>query len=120
MTIETETTSATTVAARIAGEDIARGDFVTVLNKVVELPSCLWFHSTTDLDPSQPVQYRYMPEEAGQPHKVLEICLPFVYVKNVLGKVTVFDMRRNQLVRLDPTCARQVWKEMKSQENKRK
>ena len=42
MKTTTETNFQTTVAARIAGEDINQGDYVTVLNEIVELPSFLW------------------------------------------------------------------------------
>ncbi|MCM2374113.1 hypothetical protein [Aporhodopirellula aestuarii] len=103
----------TTVAARIAGEDITRGDFVTVFHEMVELPSFMWSCSPISLAPDEPVQFRYMPSNAGVPLKVLEVCLPFVYVKNCRGDVVTIDTRRRQLVLLDHRCGKKVWKKLK-------
>jgi hypothetical protein len=56
MNATTETPSTTTVAARIAGEDINQGDYVTVLNEIVELPSYLWNCSGAALPADEPVR----------------------------------------------------------------
>jgi hypothetical protein len=120
MKVASETTFETTVAVRIAGEDIACGDFVTVLNEVVELPSFLWDCSAVSLSPNEPVRIRYMTDDAGQPYKVIGVCLPFVYVKKHCGAVVAIDTRQRQLVRLDRDCARAVWKKMKSPSRKRR
>lgn len=105
--------SRTTVAARVAGEDIYRGDYVTVLNEIVEMPSFLWCCSTATLPTDEPVRIRYMPENAGQPYKVVAVCLPFVYVKRPKGDVFAVDTRQLQLVRLDRDSGRHVWKQMR-------
>lgn len=99
-----------TVAARVAGEDLQCGDYVTVLNEVVELPSFLWCHSDHSLAPDEPVRFRFTPQNAGNPQKVVGVCLPFVYAENDMGIMTTFDTRRQQLVRLDRKCAKRVWK----------
>jgi hypothetical protein len=109
----TETGFRTTVAARVAAEDIHAGDFVTVLNQIVELPSYLWNCSGTPLSPEEPVRGRYIPLDAGQPFKVLAVCLPFVYVKRTEGGITTFDTRQHQLVRLDHESVREVWNLMR-------
>ena len=114
MKTATTTDLPTTVAARIAGEDIACGDYVAVLNEVVELPSCLWHDCAVSLAPDEPVRIRRMAEDAGQPHKVIGVCLPFVYVETHGGAVVTLDTRQRQVVRLDRACARRVWKKMKS------
>ncbi len=108
----------TTVAARVAGEDIACGDFVTVMHEIVELPSFLWNCSGVSLPPDEPVRIRGVASDAGQPYKVLGVCLPFVYAKAHCGRVVVLDSRQRHLVRLDPTCARAVWAKMRSPANK--
>ena len=118
MKVTTQLDSKTTVVSRIAGEDIACGDFVAVMNEIVELPSFFWSDSAVSLSPDETVSVRYMPRDAGQPFKVIGVCLPFVYVKSCNGAVSVFDMRRRQLVRLDATCSRHVWKHMKSPRRK--
>jgi hypothetical protein len=104
----------TTVASRIAGEDIIPGDFVAVINEILEYPSFFWTCSAVSLAPDEPVRIRYMSDDAGEPYKVIGVCLPFVYVKSYRGAVVVIDTRRRQLVRLSRDCARTVWKDMKS------
>ena len=121
METTTETNYQTTVAARVAGEDIKQGDYVTVLNEIVELPSFLWSCSGSTLPADEPVRIRYMPSDAGQPFKVVAVCLPFVYTKRPKGGTKTFDTRQNQLVRLDPDSGHAVWKRLrKSLKKKRK
>lgn len=102
--------TATTVAARVAGEDIHEGDFVAILNEIVELPSFLWSCSGATLPADEPVRIGYKPNDAGRPYKVVAVCLPFVYTKQPKGEVTTFDIRQHQLVRLDRTRGHAVWK----------
>lgn len=113
MKTKSRASSCTTVAARIAGEDIKRGDYVTVLNETFELPSFLWCCTNSTLPPDEPVRSRYMSREAGQPFKVITVCLPFVYAKRPTGNLYTFDTRRHQLVRLAPESGRSVWKAMR-------
>ena len=113
MKTTTETNVQTTVAARIAGEDINQGDYVTVLNEIVELPSYLWNCSGAALPADELVRIPYKPSDAGQPYKVIAVCLPFVYAKRPKGGVNVIDTRQQQLVRLDPDRSRSVWKQMR-------
>jgi hypothetical protein len=120
MKVTSETQLETTVAARIAGEDIACGQFVTVINEIIELPSYLWSCSSLAIAPDEPIRLRYMPGNAGQPCKVIGVCLPFVYVKKHSGSVTAIDTRQRQLVRLDYDCARAVWKRMRSSSSKKR
>lgn len=114
------TSTETTVARRVAGEDIAAGDFVTVMNDLVELPSFLWACSAISLPAEEPVRIRYMVSNAGIPHEVISVCLPFVYAKTPGGTVITIDTRQRQLVRLDETCARLVWKELKLPSKKKR
>jgi len=118
MKVATQTELKTTVAARIAGEDIACGDFVAVMNEIVEFPSFLWSCTSVSLAPDEPVRIRYVPSEAGQPYKVIGVCLPFVYAKTHRGRVVVIDTRQRQLVRLDQDCAHTVWQTMKASSKK--
>ncbi len=120
MNTTTETYSDTTVAARIAGEDIACGDFVSVLNEIIELPSFLWNGSAISLAAEEPVRIRYAANDAGQPYKVMGICLPFVYVKTPNGAIITMDTRQRQLVRLNKNCALAVWNELTKSRSKKK
>ena len=110
-----ESKNCTTVSARVAGEDIKRGDYVTVLSEILELPSFLWGCSNTTLPADEPVRSRYLPRDAGQPFKVIAVCLPFVYAKCPQGKLITFDTRRQQLVRLDAKTGRSLWKHMRTE-----
>ena len=55
MKATTESRPHTTVATRVAGEDIKPGDFVTTLHEIVELPSFLWSCSELTLPADEPV-----------------------------------------------------------------
>lgn len=100
------------VAARVAGEDIKPGDYVTVLNELREWPSFMWSCSGISLPADELVYIRHMPSDAGELHKVIAVCLPFVYVKQTQGDVFPIDTRQQQLVRLDRATAQLVWKQM--------
>jgi hypothetical protein len=67
----TETNLDTTLAAIVAGEDIARGDFVAVISEIIELPSFLWDACQFALPADQLIRLRRLPEDAGEPHKVI-------------------------------------------------
>jgi len=109
----------TAVAARVAGEDLRPGDFVTVLNTIVEMPSWLWCPTDLPGPIDEPVRSQYMPRDAGQPHKVVAICLPFVYTEPAEGTGTVtFDIRQNQLVRLSQESGQIVWKRHRKRKKK--
>ena len=111
-TTETRSKTVTTVAARIAGEDIAKGDYVTILSEIIELPSYLWDCSGISQPIDELVRLRYLPRAAGAPHKVVAVCLPFVYAKPPKGDLIAFDTRQQQLVRLDRDNGRSLWKQM--------
>ena len=115
-----ENTMATTIAERIAGEDINRGEYITTFNAVIELPSYLWCCSSFSLTPEEPIRFRYVPNDAGTPLKVLSVCLPFVYAQDVQGVIVTIDTRHRQVVRLDRKCARRVWRKLKATSNKKK
>ena len=111
-TTESRSKTVTTVAARIAGEDIAKGDYVTILSEIIELPSYLWNCSGISQPIDELVRLRYLPNAAGEPHKVVAVCLPFVYAKRPKGNLIAFDIRQQQLVRLDRDNGRSLWKQM--------
>jgi hypothetical protein len=101
-------------AATVAGEDIACGEYVSVLNERVDLPSYLWDCCGASLSPHELVSLRFIPENAGQPLKVIAICLPFVYAQAPTGQVATIDTRRMPLVRLNRNCAKVVVKPLPS------
>jgi hypothetical protein len=103
----------TNVVARIAGEDLKPGDFVTVLTEMIELPSFLWCCDSAAAPMDELVRLRYLPREAGEPFKIMVVCLPFVYTKRANGKLTTLDIRKHQLVKLDNMSGKKVWKRMR-------
>ena len=120
MKIKAKSQSEPTVASTVFGEDIACGDFVALLNETVDVPSYLWDSCGTSLSPHELVRLKLIPGDAGQPLKVIEICLPFVYAKMPNGDTTTIDIRRLQLVRLDSQCAKAIWKKQRSKSKKKK
>ena len=113
METTTETNFGTKVAARVAGEDIKPGDYVTALTEIYELPSFLWCCSGGTLAADEPVRSVYKARDAGHPSKVLAVCLPFVYTQQARGGTAIFDIRKHQLVRLDRDTGRKVWKRLR-------
>lgn len=109
-----EAAFSTSVVARVAGEDLKPGDFVTALTEMIELPSFLWCCDSAAAPKDELVRLRYLPREAGEPFKVVAVCLPFVYTKRANGKLTTFDTRKHQLVKLDNVSGKKVWKRMRS------
>jgi hypothetical protein len=103
----------TSVVARIAGEDLKPGDYVTALTEMIEFPSFLWSVDSAATPKDELVRLRYLPRDAGEPFKVIVVCLPFVYTKRANGKLTTFDTRKHQLVKLDNMSGKKVWKRMR-------
>jgi hypothetical protein len=115
MKADVSTTDDTTLAASIAPEDLKCGDFVAVLNEVIEFPSFLWFDvEATRRD--ELVRVRYIPSRSGMPLKVKAICLPFVFVKSPIGESETVDIRNVQLVRLNKRYGKAVWKKVRKQQ----
>jgi len=113
-----------TLARLVAAEDLSCGDFVAVLNEIVEFPSFLWQcdSQTTPLD--EPVRILWRSSDNGLPLRVKELCLPFVFVTRPVGRHLSLDIRQCQLVRLDRRYAKRVWKALsrakKGKANKRR
>ena len=120
METTTKNNFATNVAARVAGEDIRPGDYVTALSEIYELPSFLWCCSGGTLAADEPVRSVYRARDAGQPSKVIAVCLPFVYTEQARGGTAIFDIRKHQLVRLDSATGRTVWKRLRKNLKKKR
>ncbi|MGE4003509.1 MAG: hypothetical protein AB7I48_25255 [Planctomycetaceae bacterium] len=97
------------LASPVAPEDVQRGDFVAVLQEIVEFPPFLWCEATPGSS-QEPVRVRCCPIDPGVPLKVQEICLPFVCATTPLGAPHTLDVRQVQLVRLTRRYAKSVTK----------
>lgn len=102
------TTDSTSVAASVAPEDLRCGDFVSVLNELVDFPSFLWCDSLSRA-PEELIRVRCCALDGGTPLKIKAICLPFVFVKSPRGLPQTIDVRQAQLVRLNKRYAKTVW-----------
>lgn len=109
------------VAKRLAPEDVHPGRFVAVLSVVSEhIPMFLESepHRTGQLEP---VRIRHMPR-SSEPMEVLEVCLPFVLVKQVDGAPLTLDVRRFALAGVSARFGREAFERHKAaqKENKEK
>lgn len=111
--------AATTLAKTLAPEDLRCGDFVTILTKSAEFPSFFWDCTPHYNNDSEVISISFRPEEAGEPLKVTEICLPFVLVKTHKGKVSVIDIRASSLVKLSNAYAKKFCKLARPKKKKR-
>ena len=102
----------------LAPEDVRVGDYVAITQLVVELPSFFWDDSATR-DPSDPVRMPWIPGDGGLPRRVVDVCLPFVFVEEPDGRHCTLDMRRHRLARLSKRYARAALKRM-AKDRKRK
>lgn len=114
MKTDCNSAAAMTMAATVAPEDLRAGDYVAVLNEIVEFPSCCWLELSMH-PPEEPVRVRMMSLDAGVLLKVQAICLPFVFVRHAEGRLESLDIRRVQLVRLSRAYVRAVRKAVRKE-----
>jgi len=108
------TAAGATLAKTLAPEEIRRGDFVTPLHVIAEVPSFYWCGDCWSLPHDEPVRIRFTPTSDGLPLKVKSVCLPFVLVKQASGERLTLDLRKCQLARLDRRYAKRAWKACRS------
>jgi hypothetical protein len=113
MNFRLQDTEVSCTAARVAPEDLRRGDFIAVLSEIVEVPSFLW-SDTLAANRGELVRLRRLPTEDRVPLKVKAICLPFVFVRSPSGQFQTVDVRLASLARLERAYAKTVWKSSKS------
>ena len=100
-----------------AAEDLCADDYVAVLNEVIEFPSYLWDCDSFVLPPQEPVRVQRQAPDNGLPLRIVDVCLPFVFVKRPCGQHQTLDVRRCQLVRLSRGYAKRVWKTLARAKN---
>lgn len=98
------------VARTLAPEDIHIEQWVAVFTVICEFLPCWAIESPSDIDRIRTVRYAYAPESAGEPLRVIDVCLPFVLVESVTGAPRVLDLRACTLVALAPRFAKSVRK----------
>jgi len=93
-----------------APEDLQPGDYVALSEMMVQLlPSDAETLATGDT--VTPLRVKVMPCDAGEPAKILAICLPFVTAVHAQGDVLTYDLRQERLVKLPPRYGKHVFKQ---------
>ncbi len=115
-TLKTERTS---LAVRVAPEDLKIGDFVAVLNEIAEYPAIVWCDPGVDAADDL-VRVQFCATDAGMPLKIKALCLPFVYVASPVGATQTLDLRRIQLVRLKKRYSKTIWKDLRKKSSRKK
>lgn len=108
--MQTHTDTHSELSRTLAAEDVRRGDYVSLLHEIVELPSYYWSCDAWTHPPEELVRLRWRTADCGLPLKVKAVCLPFVFVKKPCGEHRTLDVRHHALVRLTRTYGRAVWK----------
>jgi hypothetical protein len=109
--LEQPSRAGSTLAKLLAPEDIRRGDYVTPLDVLAEVPSFFWCCDDAAISPREvPVRMRFLSATGGVPLKVRRVCLPFVLVKHPRGEQHTLDTRKCRLARLDKRFAKAAWK----------
>lgn len=104
-------TSAESALARsLAPEDVRCGQYVSVLDEIVESPAFIWSCAESDLKSGEMIRVRIKSNEGGIPLRVKSICLPFVAVQTPQLQTQLLDLRRVQLVRLSREYGKTVSK----------
>ena len=99
-----------TLARALAPEDVRPGDYVAVLDEVVEFPSWYWCDEPVLTGRDEVVRVRYTPRDDALPLKVRAVCLPFVLVRDPCGRDRTLDVRRCQLARLHSAYSKRAWR----------
>lgn len=95
-----------------APEDVRRGDYVSVLHVVGEHLCCEQL-AQAQYRSVEPVRIAWLPFGDPTPMKVLEVCLPFVLVREADGAPRTLDTRRYRLARVTEEFARKAFKRLK-------
>ncbi|WP_437229698.1 hypothetical protein SH661x_001578 [Planctomicrobium sp. SH661] len=109
------TTCEITLARPLAPEEVRCGQYVTILDEIVEWPSFMWCNAEAAGRPQDLIRMKIKSSEGGIPLRVKSICLPFVSVQTHLQQIQVLDLRRVQLVRLSREFGKSVWKALAKQ-----
>lgn len=97
----------------LAPEDVRVGDYVAVVQVIVELPSFLW-NDCSSRDPGEPVRMPWTPWDGGTPRRIVDVCLPFVFVEEPDGRHATLDLRRHRVARFSKRYARAALKRLAS------
>jgi hypothetical protein len=104
-----------TLAKTLAPEDVRPGDYVAVLSEEYEYAAFAWLCDHSLSSHNELIRVRFRPRETAGPLRVIDACLPFVFVKEPKGEGRTLDLRAVRLARLDRAYARRVCKALATQ-----
>jgi hypothetical protein len=100
------------VARPLGPEDLRADDYVCVMHVLKEyLPFFLLMEDSWK-EP-KPVRLQWLPEDAGTPLRVVEVCVPFVLVEQVDGSHRTLDLRRHKLARVSGRFGNRAFKRLR-------
>lgn len=91
----------TTLAKPLAPGDVRPRDYVAVLYEKHQHPAVTWYYKPPNGRETEVIRVRVRPNETSGPLRVLDPCLPFVFVKSPKGAGRKLDVRAVRLARLD-------------------
>lgn len=97
-------------ARALAPEDVRVGDGVTVSHVTVQILAAE--DPPLGDDQNRLLHARMIPDCAGVPLRVQEVCLPFVVVRSPFGGSGVIDLRRHHLFWLEDRFTRRAFKRL--------
>ncbi|MFH1746191.1 MAG: hypothetical protein ABIG44_04020 [Planctomycetota bacterium] len=103
----------------LAPEEIRPGYYVAVLYVIGEYFSCAALEDAGWRN-VEPVRVRMLPWYAEHPMKVIEVCLPFVLVKEADGDYRTLDVRKHRLARVTRRFGRKASERVRAREKRNK
>ena len=99
-------------AQRVAPEDLRRGDIVVVADTDSPQVPPLDGGSWADRGAVRAVPVTYIPPDAGTPRRVLDVHLPFVFVREPCGYADTIDLRTTRVMKLRDKAGRRLFVRM--------
>jgi hypothetical protein len=96
----------------LAADDVASGEFVVVMSEIAQFPSFYWCSEGILSSRAEMISLSYIPEEAGRPLLVIDVCVPFLLVEDVAGIRRILDVRRTRVARVPEKFALKVKKSL--------
>lgn len=97
-----------TISRPIAPEEVRVGMYIAVLHVVAErVPGC-WC-DVSAFEKLEARRFVRLPLEPSEPLEVMEVCLPFVLVKEPRGCMRTLDVRRCRFAELSRRYGRRVF-----------
>jgi hypothetical protein len=116
--MDTQPHIASSASSAIAPEDLSPGCYIAVLHVINEHMPFLCSEEFLR-DRTEPVKIRWLGGAGMPPMKVIDVCLPFVLVRQPTGKVRTLDVRRLRLARLSDAYGRKAFRAFKAAEKEK-